>query len=188
MAGWNPSESTEEATLRLLNRFYVSPRLRIRLWSAPLPGVAQTAADLAYTSVVLAPSDDVRRGDRLGAVPFFFLDGTDTKYAGPANALACGVMLAASFDLLHEAQPYGGLETILGMAAGAAFIKASQEFLHQHQDLSFANISGADARKTMLIVRIIPPPHGDVVRSGGTDWVEGEGSGCCNREGCYRAV
>ena len=50
---------------------------------------------------------------------------------------------------------YGPLETGLGMALGAAFIKVSQEFLHQYEGLSFASITGADARKTLLIIGIM---------------------------------
>lgn len=44
-------------------------------------------------------------------------------WTGVANAVACGVMLSASFDLLHEGAPYGALLTIAGMLAGAVFVK-----------------------------------------------------------------
>ena len=40
----------------------------------------------------------------LGGLPFFFLGRLSGLWAGVANALACGVMLAASFDLIHEAR------------------------------------------------------------------------------------
>ncbi len=55
----------------------------------------------------------------LGAVPFFFVGSLSTEWAALANAIACGVMLAASFDLVHEGQPYGAGYTILGVILGA---------------------------------------------------------------------
>eukprot|EP00959_Pyramimonas_sp_CCMP1952_P284081 5937935-Pyramimonas_sp.AAC.1 len=79
----------------------------------------------------------------------------DTRFSGPANALACGVMLAASFDLIHEGQPHGSLEVVVGVVLGALFIKTVQEFLHQYEDLNFESLSGADARKTLLVVSTV---------------------------------
>ena len=43
--------------------------------------------------------------------------------------VAVGVMLSASFDLLHEGAPYSPMLTIAGMVIGALFIKASQDYL-----------------------------------------------------------
>lgn len=37
-----------------------------------------------------------------GALPFLFCGCLSPRWTGAANALACGVMLAASFDLVHE--------------------------------------------------------------------------------------
>lgn len=54
----------------------------------------------------------------LGAVPFFFVGSLSKEWAALANAVACGVMLACSFDLMHEGQPYGGGLVILGVLTG----------------------------------------------------------------------
>ncbi len=35
-----------------------------------------------------------------------------------ASAVACGVMIACSFDLVHEGQPYGGALVIAGVVLG----------------------------------------------------------------------
>lgn len=62
-----------------------------------------------------------------GAVPFFFVGQLGKEWSALANAIACGVMLAASFDLVHEGQPYGGSLVILGIILGrrlAALIPA----------------------------------------------------------------
>jgi len=51
-------------------------------------------------------------------VPFFFVGMLSKEWSAMANAIACGVMLAASFDLVHEAQPYGAGLAILGVVLG----------------------------------------------------------------------
>lgn len=38
----------------------------------------------------------------LGALPFFFVRSMSAETTGLATAVACGVMLAASFDLVHD--------------------------------------------------------------------------------------
>lgn len=64
----------------------------------------------------------------LGAVPFFFVGALSKEWAAMANAVACGVMLAASFDLLHEGQPYGAGLVIVGLLSGET---ARQLLQHQ---------------------------------------------------------
>lgn len=91
----------------------------------------------------------------LGALPFFFVGRLSPKLAGVANALACGVMLAASFDLVHEGEPYGAGYVILGVCVGATFIALMQHALHDCEDVRFAALEGADARKTILMVGIM---------------------------------
>lgn len=91
----------------------------------------------------------------LGALPFFFVGRLSPKFAGIANALACGVMLAASFDLVHEGEPYGAGYVILGVCVGATFIALMQHALHDCEDVKFAALEGADARKTLLMVGIM---------------------------------
>lgn len=54
----------------------------------------------------------------LGAVPFFFVGALSARWSALANAVACGVMLAASFDLVHEGEPYGAGLVILGVMLG----------------------------------------------------------------------
>jgi hypothetical protein len=48
----------------------------------------------------------------LGVIPFFFVGKLSKPWAGFANSLACGVMLAASFGLLEV--------SLAGLAAAAA--------------------------------------------------------------------
>lgn len=62
----------------------------------------------------------------LGALPFFFIEKLSKGWAALANAVACGVMIAASFDLLHEAESFGAAPLILGLVVGILFIKHMQ--------------------------------------------------------------
>jgi hypothetical protein len=48
------------------------------------------------------------------------------------------VMLAASFDLIHEGEPYGGGYVIAGVGVGALFIAFMQRLLHDCEDVKFA--------------------------------------------------
>ena len=91
----------------------------------------------------------------LGALPFLFVGRLSPRVAALANALACGVMLAASFDLVHEGEPDGPGLVVLGTCAGAIFIALLQRALHGQEDVKFAALRGADARKTLLMVSIM---------------------------------
>lgn len=64
-------------------------------------------------------------------------------------------MLAASFDLIHEGQPYSAPLVLLGVALGALFIKLMKNWLDDQEDVTFHDLKGADARKTLLMVSIM---------------------------------
>ena len=88
-------------------------------------------------------------------------------------------MLAASFDLIHEAracvaalepwrcssparaaraaqgEPYGGVALLLGIVLGGAFVAVLQNKLSHDDDMHFAALRGGDARKMMLMVAIM---------------------------------
>ncbi len=76
----------------------------------------------------------------LGALPFFFVSNLSKLWTGLANAIACGFMLAASFDLLHEGEPYGPILVVLGVVMGAVFIAHSHAFLEQYEDAEFESL------------------------------------------------
>jgi cation transport ATPase len=74
-------------------------------------------------------------GAGLGAVPFFFVKTLSSSWRGIATAIACGVMFAASFDLVHEGQPQGGTLVILGLVLGTVFIRITQHYLDGIEDV-----------------------------------------------------
>lgn len=63
----------------------------------------------------------------LGTIPFFFFN-LEPAWQGICNGIACGVMLAASFDLIVEGQAHGGGGcVVVGILLGGLFIYVSQK-------------------------------------------------------------
>ena len=93
----------------------------------------------------------------LGALPYlFFAKPLPDKFRGFAAAAACGVMLAVSFDLIHEgekagrsrggndndASTSGWFPTTAGVVFGALFIRAAQGWLAEHETVKWASLGG----------------------------------------------
>lgn len=78
-------------------------------------------AVLCWTGLVLVLTLFMAAASGLGGVPYFFVRSFSKEYSALASAVACGVMLAASFDLVHEGQPYGANMVILGVLIGESF-------------------------------------------------------------------
>lgn len=92
---------------------------------------------------------------RLGAVPFFFIEKAGKTIKGVCNALACGVMVGAAFDLIHEGQQYDGFITVVGLLLGVAFVYLTQQKFADAEDMKFSTLTGMDAKKAMMIVGIM---------------------------------
>jgi zinc transporter ZupT len=93
----------------------------------------------------------------LGAVPFAFA-GKGTIPAGRialGNAAAAGLMLAATGMLALEGASIGPLAAALGAAGGIGFIKLSDSILARFGDFDIGALSGADARRALLIVGVM---------------------------------
>lgn len=67
----------------------------------------------------------------LGVVPYLFVRQLSKPWAGTANAIASGVMLAASFGLLQEGAAYSGTHLVAGMLLGVLFVRFSQTYLKE---------------------------------------------------------
>jgi zinc transporter, ZIP family len=92
----------------------------------------------------------------LGAVPFAFAKHPTRRWLGASNAVAAGLMLAASFGLIYEGMNYGPLSTLVGAMLGLAFIVVARRALRQDEHPAvFASMSGFDARKALLIVGVM---------------------------------
>jgi ZIP family zinc transporter len=91
----------------------------------------------------------------LGALPFLFFRRITKKWLGYSNAVAAGLMLTASFTLIFEGLDYGLWQTVTGILAGLLFILFSDGWLNTKEDLTIANLKGADARKAIMILGVM---------------------------------
>lgn len=91
----------------------------------------------------------------LGALPFFFFKDLTRQWLGISNAVAAGLMLAASFGLIYEGLEYDLWMTIAGILAGLVFIMFSQQILDRYNDLSIARLNSADTSKILLIIGVM---------------------------------
>ena len=91
----------------------------------------------------------------LGAVPFLFFRQMSRTWLGLANAIAAGLMLAASAGLIYEAFDHAIGRTLIGVMLGLAFIALSQRAIEARPGFVMGNLKGADARKALLVVSIM---------------------------------
>lgn len=100
----------------------------------------------------------------LGVVPFIFVSEPDNFWLGISNAVAGGMMIAASYSLAYEgttcnstlvdADPLS--RTIIGFVVGVVFIVGSKELIKKFGDkIEFGDIKGADAQKIILIIFVM---------------------------------
>src|SRR3954447_20083078 len=92
----------------------------------------------------------------LGALPFLFVKDLTRGWLGVSNALASGLMLAASFGLVYEGAAHSLWRTLLGVVLGLIFIVLTRSLLqHDEHPAVFASMGGFDARKALLIVGVM---------------------------------
>lgn len=95
----------------------------------------------------------------LGALPLLIVRGASRSVLGASNAVAAGVMLAASASLTLEGGDRSLLRTVAGFVAGGLFLVAVRRFLshddgHDHR-LALGTLRGEAARKALLIVAVM---------------------------------
>ena len=91
-----------------------------------------------------------------GALPFFFFKDLTPNWLGISNAVASGLMIAASFGLIYEGIETDVWFTFYGIIIGLVFIIGSEHFLDKYNgNFSIKNIDQADATKMLLIVGIM---------------------------------
>lgn len=91
----------------------------------------------------------------LGAAPFLFVKEMSRWWLGVSNAIAAGLMLAASHALLVEGSAYDPWRTIIGPLLGAGLIAAIRALVGEHEDLHLGELRGADAVKALMIVGVM---------------------------------
>lgn len=91
----------------------------------------------------------------LGALPFLLRRGFSRRTLGVANAVAAGLMLAASFGLIYEGVGYSLPRVLLGVLVGLAFIVLTHRLLGRYEDFRLGNLGVLDSRKALLLVGIM---------------------------------
>jgi len=101
----------------------------------------------------------------LGVVPLLFTTSLNPYWIGISNAIAAGMMIAASYSLIIEGCNFNEpddlsvisstIRTFFGVVVGLLFIKSTESFLKKHEKLKFGDLSGADARKVLLIIFVM---------------------------------
>lgn len=91
----------------------------------------------------------------LGAVPFLFVKQFSPRWLSIFNALAAGLMLAASHSLVSEGSREAPWLTLLGMALGLILVVVSDKVITHRGAPHVSELSGANARKALLILGIM---------------------------------
>ncbi|AHY47774.1 putative divalent heavy-metal cations transporter [Rubrobacter radiotolerans] len=92
----------------------------------------------------------------LGALPFVFAKSLTRSWLGVSNAVAAGLMLAASFGLVYEGLDYGPSRTLGGALLGLLFIVVARRALQRNEHPAvFASMNSLDARKALLVVGVM---------------------------------
>ncbi len=91
----------------------------------------------------------------LGAMPLIALRHVASRRLAQGNALAAGLMLAASLTLVMEGLALSGPRTLAGVVLGVAAIWTVKTLLDGQEDVTVGALQGADAMKVMLIMGVM---------------------------------
>ncbi|MEW6636134.1 MAG: ZIP family metal transporter [Actinomycetota bacterium] len=92
----------------------------------------------------------------LGALPFALAKHPGRRWLGVSNAVAAGLMLAASFGLIYEGADQGLSGTLMGVLLGLCAIVLARHILrHDEHPVAFAAATDVDSLKMLLIVGVM---------------------------------
>jgi zinc transporter ZupT len=106
-----------------------------------------------YTVTLAAALTAVATG--LGALPFLFVKHISRRNLGLANAVAAGLMVAASAMLLYEGSAYSLVRVGLGAAIGVVGIALSRYLLGEQTEVAVGRLRGADALQALMVVGVM---------------------------------
>lgn len=100
-----------------------------------------------------------------GVLPLCFVTEMKEYWIGVSNAIAAGMMCAASYSLFLEGCTFhdnddvshlsATVRTGIGCLLGLLFILGTKTFLEKNDDVKLGSLSGADTRKILLIVFVM---------------------------------
>lgn len=91
----------------------------------------------------------------LGALPLLITRRISTYWVGVGDAVAAGLMLAASFNLVFEGVGYGMPRTIVGVVLGLGAIVVSRYWIPDENLPDVGNLTTAGLVKSLLIVGVM---------------------------------
>jgi zinc transporter ZupT len=92
----------------------------------------------------------------VGALPFFFIRNVSESFLGKSNAVAAGLMLAASYNLIFEGYKKDPWLTLIGMIAGVVLVILSDRALEQsNKDIDISSIAGKNRVNMLLFLGIM---------------------------------
>jgi zinc transporter ZupT len=91
----------------------------------------------------------------LGALPLLLGRRPRRSWLGLANGLAAGFMVGASIGLLWEGHRFGPGRAVAGALAGVVAIAFTRRLLGRGREPHFGAITGANARRMLLIVGVM---------------------------------
>mmetsp|Transcript_10552 Transcript_10552/g.16019 ORF Transcript_10552/g.16019 Transcript_10552/m.16019 type:complete len:300 (-) Transcript_10552:243-1142(-) len=100
----------------------------------------------------------------LGVLPFFFVSNPNSYWMGISNAIAGGMMIAASYSLFVEGLEandvpgfYGyhaGFRTVSGFLLGVIFIVLTKRVLDQYEGLKIGSVEGSRILLIMFVMTL----------------------------------
>jgi len=91
----------------------------------------------------------------LGALPFLLVRDIGNWWLGVFNAVAGGLMLAASHSLMVEGSALSDVRTLIGVLVGLGLIVLANALIERQGGHDVAELVGADARKALLILGVM---------------------------------
>ena len=91
----------------------------------------------------------------LGALPLLFVRSAGRFVLGASNAIAAGVMLAASVSLSLQGVDRSLWRTTVGVALGICFVLVTERYLEHDHGHAMGSLRGEDARRALLIVGVM---------------------------------
>ncbi len=91
----------------------------------------------------------------LGALPFLFNRNPSHRWVGLGNAVASGLMIAASLSLVREGAPFGPVRVLVGAIAGVVLVELGRRLLAHGHLPRLASVDGLGARRALLLVGVM---------------------------------
>lgn len=95
----------------------------------------------------------------LGALPFFFIKDISTSFLGKSNAVAAGLMLSASYNLIFEGYRENEWMTVIGMLAGVILVVLANNWLKGKSTPELSDVIGGGKKRNMLLFLGIMTVH-----------------------------